>query len=356
MRAAPRIAIVGAGIVGSAIAYFLAARGASVTLIDAAGPGAGVTDRAFGWINVALADPDGPGANFKHRVIDDYRKLDDRLHGRLNIAWQGALSWSDDPGRTEARFADLKRADHRVTLLDTAQVARLEPTLKSPPALAIFAPEDGMMRPGVSARVLAAAAMEAGAALRVGQAVDNIEPLPTGGVRLWLGNDRAEFDRVVLAAGAAVADLCRPLGLILPLEASPSILTRFRSPVPILNRIVESPEFEARMETPNYLVTAESYQGDRSDCGPEVVATGLRKALATGLTGGEALTLDSVQVGMRPVQVGCGPIVGRVPGSPCLYIAAFHPGVILAATIGGLVAQDMLDETVPTELEGLAPR
>ena len=45
--AAPSVVIVGAGIVGAAIAHRLARAGAAVTMIDRAGPGAGATGRSF---------------------------------------------------------------------------------------------------------------------------------------------------------------------------------------------------------------------------------------------------------------------------------------------------------------------
>lgn len=54
----PRIVVIGAGIIGSAITYNLAIRGADVLLIDKGPmPGSGVTGRAFGWVNVVNGTP-----------------------------------------------------------------------------------------------------------------------------------------------------------------------------------------------------------------------------------------------------------------------------------------------------------
>ena len=47
--------MVGAGIVGAAIARQLARRGARVVVLDGSEPGAGVTARAFGWIHASGA-------------------------------------------------------------------------------------------------------------------------------------------------------------------------------------------------------------------------------------------------------------------------------------------------------------
>ncbi|MCS5654718.1 MAG: FAD-dependent oxidoreductase, partial [Dehalococcoidia bacterium] len=50
-RKQPSVTVVGAGIVGSAIAYTLARRGAAVTVIDKGQPGGGATSHSFAWIN-----------------------------------------------------------------------------------------------------------------------------------------------------------------------------------------------------------------------------------------------------------------------------------------------------------------
>ena len=51
MNPKPHIVVVGAGIIGSAMALELATRGASVTLVDAGGLRA--SENSFGWINAS---------------------------------------------------------------------------------------------------------------------------------------------------------------------------------------------------------------------------------------------------------------------------------------------------------------
>ena len=51
MSAAPRIVVVGAGIVGASIAYHLSRRGAAVTVLDRGQPAGGATEKSFAWIN-----------------------------------------------------------------------------------------------------------------------------------------------------------------------------------------------------------------------------------------------------------------------------------------------------------------
>ena len=55
MRSGPEgtltVAVIGAGIVGSSVAYRLSEGGAAVVLIDGAGPGTGTTSTSFAWVN-----------------------------------------------------------------------------------------------------------------------------------------------------------------------------------------------------------------------------------------------------------------------------------------------------------------
>ena len=48
-----RIAVIGSGIVGSSVGWHLGRRGADVVMIDAARPGAAVTNWTFSWLNAA---------------------------------------------------------------------------------------------------------------------------------------------------------------------------------------------------------------------------------------------------------------------------------------------------------------
>src|ERR1700678_1556306 len=54
---ADRVLVIGAGIIGSSIAYHLARRGARVTLFDRTGPAAGTTRNSFAWLNSSGKSP-----------------------------------------------------------------------------------------------------------------------------------------------------------------------------------------------------------------------------------------------------------------------------------------------------------
>ncbi|HEY1175095.1 MAG TPA: FAD-dependent oxidoreductase, partial [Phytomonospora sp.] len=93
------IVVVGAGIVGSCLAYHLAGRGRPVTVIEAGRPGSGATRASFAWIGRPRTH-ELPSAPLRHLALDEYRRLEAELPG-LSIRWTGSLSWAgfdDEPG------------------------------------------------------------------------------------------------------------------------------------------------------------------------------------------------------------------------------------------------------------------
>lgn len=90
----PRIAVVGAGILGSAITYNLAIRGADVLLLDQwPRPGCGVTGRAFGWVNVINGTPGHASYPLWRDAVAEYQLLKASLPEALSNARAGSLIW-----------------------------------------------------------------------------------------------------------------------------------------------------------------------------------------------------------------------------------------------------------------------
>ncbi len=54
-----KVAVIGAGILGAAIAWRLAHRGVHVALIDKGQPGHGASSHSFTWINAGAKEPIG---------------------------------------------------------------------------------------------------------------------------------------------------------------------------------------------------------------------------------------------------------------------------------------------------------
>lgn len=341
MPPTPRVAIIGAGIIGASVAYHLARRGAAVTLLDGAGPAGGVTRHAFGWITVAHGQPE-PYARLRLLAVQEYRLLERELPG-LAVHWCGALSWSAKPATTERFVREHIAWGHDVRLLERAEVARLEPALLDPPAVAAHAPGEGAVDPAAATLALVEGARQAGAVVRLDAAAHQGLEAAGGritGVRTAAGALAA--DVVVVAAGIATPALCAPFTNALPVEDSPAILVRFAAAGVPLNGIVAGPHLEARPEGPGILRAAEDWIDDTPANGPAAVAGRTLAAARAHLKGAGAASLLDVAVGHRPIPADGLPIVGRA--APGLYVAVMHAGVTLAPLVGRLAAAEILDD------------
>lgn len=151
-------------------------------------------------------------------------------------------------------------------------------------------------------------------------------------------------DLVVLAAGTTSAELARPLGLALPLAASPAILLRFHTPQRFVQRVVSSPEWEIRAASPTQLFAAADYPEESGANSPSAIARRTLRSLRTQWRGTDHLRLEEVVVGQRPMPLDGLPIVGPIAGVAGLYLAGMHAGVTLAALVGRLAATEIVQQ------------
>ena len=352
--ARPQVAVVGAGIVGASLAYHLARQGAAVTLLDRGEAAAGVTAQSFAWINVVHGAPE-PQLELRRQALAEWHRLRRELGPALAIDWCGALTWQRDPAATEGLVAAHQAAGYDLRLIQRAEIATLEPGLLHPPACAAWAPDEGALDPAAATQALVAGAAAAGAVVRLGCAVQGVTSNADRITGLATAAGPLAADRVVLAAGVATASLSAPLGLALPLAASPAILVRLRAPGCLLRRIVSMPRLELRQAGPERLLGAEEYLDETAANGPAAVAERLLAAIREEIRGGEGVSLESVAVGQRPMPADGAPLVGPAPSIAGLYVAALHAGVIMAPLIGRLAAAEILSGRPESLLRACRP-
>jgi glycine/D-amino acid oxidase-like deaminating enzyme len=349
-----KIVVVGAGIVGASVAYNLARRGAAVTLVDRGEAAGGVTGKAFGWINIIHSTPEA-NARLRHLAVREYRRLEADLGGALPVNWCGALTWLRDPAETE-RFARAQAArGYDVRLVDRDQLAVMEPKLRAPPEIAAHATTEGGVDPATATRVLVRAAREAGAEVRLGSGVLGLITVDKTITGVDTGAASIAADVVVLAAGSGTRGLCAPLGLELPVQASPAILMRFSTPQRLVNAVISNPDLEVRQAARSRLLAAADYIDDSAANGPEAVARRTLARIREGFHGAAGVALEEVEVGWRPMPADGLSIVGFTSQVDGLYLAVMHAGVTLAPAIGRLAASEILDGEGAAELEPCRP-
>ncbi|MFN7025574.1 MAG: NAD(P)/FAD-dependent oxidoreductase [Pseudorhizobium sp.] len=341
----PRIIVIGSGIVGSAITYNLAIRGADVLLLDQGHEaGTGVTGKAFGWINVINGTPGERSYALWRDAIAEYRQLANALPSAFASVRRGSVLWKGTAEETE-QFAQLhQKAGERIELLDQGALHVLEPHLRQVPDLAAFAPDDLALDPGQLAQDLVGAACSAGAKVRFDTAVSAIESDngKVSGVRIV--DQQLAADVVVLAAGAGVQALTNAIGIETGIATSPALLLRYSCDHPLINHILRGPRLEVRQARDGTLLVAKSYKADSAENTPNVIGEQMLAIMKEELVLPEGVRLISAKVGERPVFADGLPRLGFLPEIGNLFLAVGHPGVILAPLIGRLTAEQILQE------------
>ncbi|MEM6898076.1 MAG: FAD-binding oxidoreductase [Pseudomonadota bacterium] len=328
--------IVGAGIIGAAIAERLASQGETVLILDGGLPGA--TAASFGWINASHYLDE---AHFRLREagLKSWHETADRLG--LELSWPGCLTWGED---IDAQERALKALGYPVERLSPRDVAALEPALAPISQDALRFSAEGVAEAPRVADALTKAACAAGAQLLLGQRVVSV--LADDGRAIGVETDAGLIfgDHTVLAMGTGTPALLAPLGIDLPMKHSPADMVITRATTPMLTHILATPEREIRQDAEGrfWVPSTPKHQeisGQEEAFDLEAVADASLNALATYLPGAKS-AWETVLRGHRPMPKDGLPVVGPT-GVEGLYVATLHSGVTLAALVGDLVAKDL---------------
>lgn len=328
MSGKPQVAVVGAGIVGSAVALELAGRSAAVTVVDAGGERA--SENSFGWINASWFNrPDY--FRLRRFSMGVWRRWQRRVPG-LTPRWTGGLLWELEDAELRAFARDYGAMGYALSMVDGKTIARIEPGLAQPPARAVLAPEEGFIDGAEATAALRAAALAAGARLVEG----TVTAVGQGGLDLADGA-RIAADRIVVAAGTGVAGL---LGL--PVDAVPGLMVLTTPARGRLAHVLTAPELNLRQDAQGRILCAGGPGGSQVDDDTRAIAGDLMDR-TRALLGEPGLRLDRVIIGRRPTPVDGHPVVGAMPGRDAVYAMAMHSGVTLAPGVAELAADELLN-------------
>jgi glycine/D-amino acid oxidase-like deaminating enzyme len=346
------VAIVGAGIVGASVAYHLAHQGVSVTLIDRApSPAAGATGDSFAWIGDAGGEWPGGAEDLRASVLADYRRLEAEVPG-VAVRWTGSLTWSDAAVR-RGQGARLARGQYWI---GRSEVAALEPHLQALPERAIYTPTDGGVDPVRLTETLVHAARTLGAQVVLGSGVAALHMVGGRVQGVMSSAECYPASTVVLAAGTEVAVLCEPLGVQLPVAASPAFLMQVAAPPGLVRTILATPAFEARESRDGHLLmTAPHADHGGSGAALTRLAQHTLERLQAAFGDAGPLRLIEHRVGRRPLPRG-GPVVGYLTPDRSVYVAVMHSALTLAPTVGRLIADELVRGKPVAELRRCRPQ
>ena len=361
--ARPDVVIVGAGIVGAACALALAREELDVLIVDASFAGSGSTAAAMGHLVVMDDTPAQLALTSFSRAL--WERMADELPPDCEYEMRGTLWVADnDDEMKAARAKQAVYAAHGVasTLVDAAELARMEPALRPGLAGALSVPGDGVLYPPNAARWCIERAVALGAVVREGCGA---VALASGAVRVR-GADGIEESisagAIVIAAGIDAPRLAPELPIV-PRKGHLVITDRY--PGLCHAQLVElgylrsahglsgeSVAFNVQPRATGQLLIGSSRQLAGRDGAIDDAVLGAMVRRATSFLPALA-RCDVVRMwtGFRPATPDGLPLIGRWHAAPGVWIAAGHEGLGITAAPGtaALIAADILGRAAPID-------
>jgi glycine oxidase len=369
-RSNEQVVVVGAGVIGLAIAWRLAQRGMRPLVLDAGEPASGATGVAAGMLAPVTEADFGEealvGLNLASAELYPafVAELEAETGVETGYRQTGAVNVAVDRDQAEelARLHELQRELGLDARWLSARACRaLEPALSTRVAAGIEASGDHQVSPRRLAQALRTAVEKRGGAVRSSARVAalSVDGGETAGVVLESGAV-VESPTVVMAAGAQTGQIELRAGAEVPIRPVKGQILRLGGDAahPVATRIVRTPEAYAVPRADGRLVVGATVEERGFDAA--VTAGGvldLLRAAYEVLPGITELELLQASAGHRPATPDNQPAIGEgtLPG---LVWATGHwrNGVLLAPVTADAVAGLIAGDELPPALREFSPR
>ena len=349
--------VIGAGLIGLAIAHELSRRGTSCRVIERGRIAGGTTSTTFAWLNATS------------KLEKDYHRLNVAgMEGHRNWAarWgsdvtghrqSGCLMWAGPDtattlGDLERTFDLLSRLDYPCRHLGGPELADLEPRIPfGHGAEGLLMPLDGWLDAPRLARHLAEDIVRQGGVIREESAVTGFlgtAPLLDGVVT---ADGPVHAGKIVIAAGIETGVLAAmALGsqaTLRPVGSDPGLLVEIAGAEAWLNHVVCFPEGDDDLHIRPNVGGGLLMGADAADRMLPDEARARRHLAARAqhylarLDAADVMARMTARVGHRPMPADGRSIVGRLPDCDNLFVAVTHSGITLAPAIGAVLADEI---------------
>jgi glycine oxidase len=363
--AAPDVIIVGGGVIGCAIAYYLAETGARVTILERGEVGGEASGASAGILApLELSVASGSLLDLCEASLPLHPSLADTLREETGIDVEylrsGILrvALTDEDADELRALVERQQAGTAMEWVDPEALRSLEPRLAATRG-GVYSPHLHQLNAHRLTQALAQAAVARGATLRQGVAVRGFVTSGSRVSGVRTDDGRMTAGQVILAAGSWTAALGRRLGVALPVK-------------PMRGQMLAFPDFSSPLrhilfdEDGSYLVPKAN---GFLFVGSTVEDVGFRKnTTARGLAGLRRMAVTLVPslayaevasdwAGLRPGSPDGLPMLGPVPGWERLSVVSghFRKGILLAPITGRLMAQWLTKGRTEMPLEPFSP-
>jgi len=364
------VIVIGAGTIGSSIAYELAGRGAAVRVLDKGGAGNASWSSAgiLAPYTTPIASPDL--AAFCDASLREYPSFIERLHAhsdinpRLEIGGNvRALFDEEHVPMLRARMSELRARGLKARYMDGTQARELEPALASSVVGASTVEEEGRIDNRLLLAALHAACASSGVTITKEDEVHTVESNGNRvrGVRTREGLVEASI--VINAAGAWSAHIGGAEKGCLAVEPVKGQMLALAMPHPIIRRVVF---FPASSTNDGYVVPRTNGRLlvgatiEKADFDVHVTAEGVRGLLNAALEALPqlaSLALIETWAGLRPASRDGMPFIGATSLEG--YFSAtghYRWGILLTPATARLIADAIERRPLPRYADAFSPQ
>jgi sarcosine oxidase subunit beta len=233
------VIVVGAGVVGCALAMHLARSGASVDVLDKGDVCAGMSSRSGALVRMHYTF--APEAALALASLRYFQNWKDAVGGECGFIETGFAAIVDDTNvdALRANVAMLRRLGVDTDIISPDELHRIDPNVAlEDVALAAYEPHSGYADPIATTHSLADAARRAGARFHLNTAVTSVRTRAARAIGVMDAAGRFhEADAICLVTGPWTAPLLDPLGAQIPITPERAQIAFFRR-APSLRHLV----------------------------------------------------------------------------------------------------------------------
>lgn len=344
----PSVVVVGAGIIGACTAYYLARKGARVTLLDRGGENATVS--SFGWIN-AHSPQHQHYFQMRMKSMDCWQELS-QAYPQLPILFGGGLDWDIDEGNLQSVFARYCELGYDCELVSGDKLAELVPSISLLPAQAIHCKQESAVDPEGIVQAFVALAKEHGVQFQPHSRINAIHSFDARVTGVQTSSGNIDCDKLVICAGAGSAALLAKLDIMLPMIDSYGVLMRTSAIDIGTNMVFSTPGLYFRQLANGSLLVGGDQAGGELDRDNEEASDKLLNKLKKMMPHAENTKVAANIRGLRPIPADNKPVVGLIGDFENLYAAVTHSGITMAPLIGEKLAEQIVDGV---DCEDMAP-
>jgi len=352
-----QIVIIGAGIIGASIAYFLSLRSHSnITVLERETAGSGASGHSFAWVNAFGKDP-RDYHTLNRRSLDMWYRMEHHLDADIGIHYGGEMRWENTKERAsqlQQRIKQLQTWGYPCQLISHDEMLELEPRLNPGNVeSASYSNADIHVETDKFISACLNSAQAFGTELHTESKVIDFEIQNDRIVSVKTENTEFPCDVVVLANGIHITELASLVNIHIPQQLSPGIVIKTTPCDTILTNvaIIHAPPKDVgyqyihlrQISDGSLRIGQGTQEGINNDDSQEYADALLSRAKTYLPAIGDANAITT-PVGYRPMPLDGFPIIGFTKSVSNMYVAVMHSGVTLAPLVGEMSTMEIMDD------------